>query len=119
MHNVELTGKTDDQIITIITNAGRSVEKWDEAKKNIGLRKSITDSRKEVQRKPQFEKENRFDKPTKFKKRFQDRNNNRNQPGRGFKLKNKSNKTYAEKTEGIDKSELDRRKVAGECQRCA
>jgi hypothetical protein len=30
-----------------------------------------------------------------------------------------SNKTDAEQTEGIDKSELDRRKAAGECQICA
>ena len=37
----------------------------------------------------------------------------------GFKGKNKSKKTYAEQVEGIDKSELDRRKAAGECQRCA
>lgn len=32
--------------------------------------------------------------------------------------RNKSNKTYAEQTEGIAKSELDRRKSGGECQRC-
>jgi hypothetical protein len=30
-----------------------------------------------------------------------------------------SGKTHAEQTEGIEKSELDRRKAAGECQRCA
>jgi len=34
-------------------------------------------------------------------------------------MKNKSNKTYAEQTEGIEKTELDRRKAAGECQWCA
>jgi hypothetical protein len=119
IHTVDLTGKTDVEIIAIITNAGRTAEKCDEAKKNLGLRKSITDSRKEVQSKPQFEKENWFNKPTQFKNRFQDRSNKRNQPGRGFKLRNKSNKIYAEQTEGIDKSELDRRKAAGECQRCA
>jgi len=31
----------------------------------------------------------------------------------------KMRKTYAEQTEGIDKSELDRSKSAGECERCA
>jgi hypothetical protein len=117
MHTVDLTGKTDDEIVTIITNAGRTAEKWDEARKNLGLRKSITDTRKETQRKPRFEKETRFDKPKKFKNKFQNRGNG-NKSGQGFK-KNKVNKTYAEQTEGIDKSELDRRKAAGECQRCA
>jgi hypothetical protein len=28
MHTVDLTGKTDQEIITIITNVGRTAEKW-------------------------------------------------------------------------------------------
>jgi hypothetical protein len=59
-------------------------------------------------------KETRFDEPKTFENRFQGRRSEQN-----FKPKNKSNKTYAEQTEGIEKSELDRRKAAGECQRCA
>jgi hypothetical protein len=111
MHTVDLTGKTDDEIITIITNAGRTAEKWDEAKKNLGLRKTITETRKESSGTFNFEKkDNLFDKPKKFKKKFQERGNRPNQKP------NKSKKTYAEQTEGIDKSELDRRKAAGECQ---
>jgi hypothetical protein len=119
MHTVDLSGKTDEEIITIITNAGRTAEKWDEARKNLGLQKSITETRKEVSRKPRFERENRFRKPKTFKKRFQNQGNTQKQFGNKFKPKNKSNKTYPEQTEGIDKSELDRRKAAGECQRCA
>jgi hypothetical protein len=112
MHTVDLTGTTDDEIITIITNAGRTAEKWDEAKKNLGLRRTITETRKESSGRPGFEKkENRFDKPKVFKKMFQERRSKSNQ-----KPNNKSKKTYAEQTEAIDKSELDRRKVAGECQ---
>jgi hypothetical protein len=42
-----------------------------------------------------------------------------NQSDQKFKPKNKSNKTYAEQTEGMDKSELDRRKAAGKFQKCA
>jgi hypothetical protein len=34
MHTVDLTGQTDDEIITIITNAGRTVEKWVAARSN-------------------------------------------------------------------------------------
>jgi hypothetical protein len=116
MHTVNLTGKTDDEIITIITNAGRTAEKWDEAKKNLGLRKTITETRKETS-KPRFQRKvTRFDEPRTFKNKFQGR---KDRPNQRFKPKNKSNKTYAEQTEGIDKSELDQRKTAGECQRCA
>jgi hypothetical protein len=119
MHTVDLTGKTDEEIITIITNAGRTAEKWDEAKRNLGLRKSITENRKESTR-PRFEKkETRFEKPKTFKNRFQGRRDTTKPFDKQSKTKNKSNKTYAEQTEGIDKSELDRRKAAGECQRCA
>jgi hypothetical protein len=119
MHTVDLTGKTDDEIISIITNAGRTAEKWDEARKNLGLKKSINDTRKEVSKKPRFERQDSFSKPKTFKNRFQNRGITQNQSGNKFKTRNKSNKTYAEQTEGIDKSELDRRKAAGECQRCA
>jgi len=111
-----LTGKTDDELITIITNAGRTAEKWDEARKNLGLKKSVSEVRKEVQQPFKSRREKQFDKPKKFKNRFQDKGNQSNQ---GFKGKNKSKKTYAKQTEGIEKSELDRRKAAGECQRCA
>jgi len=36
MHVVNLTGKTDNEIITIITNAGRTAEKWKAARKTFG-----------------------------------------------------------------------------------
>ena len=32
MHTVDLTGKTDDEIISILTNAGRTAEKWEVAR---------------------------------------------------------------------------------------
>ena len=113
MHTVDLTGKTDEELITIITNAGRTAEKWDEARKNLGLKKPITEVRRESGKFLKTRKETRFDKPKTFKKRWDGKAN------QGFKGKNKSKKTYAEQTDGIEKSELDRRKAAGECQRCA
>jgi hypothetical protein len=41
MITVDLTGKTDQEIITIITNAGRTLEKWQAARKNLGLKSSL------------------------------------------------------------------------------
>jgi len=41
MHVVDLTGKTDNEIITIITNAGRTAEKWEATRKNLGLKASL------------------------------------------------------------------------------
>jgi len=40
MHTIDLTGKSNLEIIDIITRAGRTSEKWDEAKKSLGLKKS-------------------------------------------------------------------------------
>jgi len=113
MHTVDLTRKTDDELITIITNAGRTAEKWDEARKNLGLKKPVAEVRKESGRFLKARKETRFEKPKTFKKRWDGKAN------QGFKGKDKPKNTYAEQTEGIEKSELDRRKAAGECQRCA
>jgi hypothetical protein len=96
-HTVDLTSKTHDEIITIITNAGRTAEKWDEAKKNLGsVRRTVTETRKELLGKSRFErKETRFDKTKTFKNRFQGCKDN-NQSDWKFKPKRKSNKTYAE-----------------------
>jgi hypothetical protein len=55
--------------------------------------------------------------PKSSKNLFQGQRDNRNQSNQQFK--SMSRKTYVEQTEGIDKSELDARKAAGECQRCA
>jgi len=41
MHTVDLTGKTDQEIISIITNAGRTAEKWEAARKNLGLKAGL------------------------------------------------------------------------------
>jgi hypothetical protein len=86
MHTVNLTGKTHDEIICIITNAGRTAEKYKAAKNNVGLKKPICKVHKKTLRKTQFNKETRFDKPMTFKNRFQGQRNN--QSGEGFKAGN-------------------------------
>jgi hypothetical protein len=124
MHTVDLTGKTDDEIITIITNAGKTAEKWEAAKKSLGLRKTVSDGRNEFSKRRPFEKKQQthFESPREFKSKPKFQPKDKQSSGRRFKFRkenNKSNKTYAEQVEGIDKSELDRRKAAGECQLCA
>jgi hypothetical protein len=36
MHTADLTGKPDQDIVSILTNAGTTVQKWDQARKNQG-----------------------------------------------------------------------------------
>jgi hypothetical protein len=38
MHTVDLTGRTDQEMIDTIMKAGRTAEKWDEAKRNLKTR---------------------------------------------------------------------------------
>jgi hypothetical protein len=56
MHTVDLSGKTDDKIISIIANAGRTAEKWEEACKHLGLRKPISEVPNKTQNKSRFNK---------------------------------------------------------------
>jgi hypothetical protein len=41
MHTVDFTGKADQEMISIITNARRTAEKWEAARKNLGLKTSL------------------------------------------------------------------------------
>jgi len=45
MHVVELTGKYDQEMIDIISNAGKIAEKWDEAKEYLLLKSYDTKDR--------------------------------------------------------------------------
>ena len=114
MHTVDLICNTDDEIIRIITNDGRTADKWDEAKMNVGHRRSNTETRRDTQVTCCFGKESKFDKLQQFKKPFQGQCNTQyKQSSKGYKMTNEANKTYAQQREGIDKYELDRRKAAG------
>jgi len=50
MHVVDLTGKTDQEMIDIITNAGKTADKWDEAKENVVLKTYDTKEQKTKKR---------------------------------------------------------------------
>jgi len=106
MHVVDLTGKTDQEMIEIITKAGRTGEKWEEARKNLGLR--TTKIKEDRQKKP---KDNfRVKKEYKPRKKFKDR--------KFVDKKGGEIKTFATQTQGIPQDELDRRKKSRECMRC-
>jgi len=69
MHTVDLTGKSDQEIIDVITKAGTTAERWEEAKDNI-LIKSY-DSKKRKYKKDKNTVSKKYEKAWKdYKKRF-------------------------------------------------
>jgi len=60
MHTINLTGETDDEIISSITNAGRTAEKWDAARNNLGPEKSIADVRQDSRETSQLPRQSRY-----------------------------------------------------------
>ena len=109
MHTVDLTGKSDQEMIDIITNAGKTAEKWEQAKENL-LIKSY-DSRKE--RKSKKDKvTKKYEKPWKEGKK-------KNFKKAKKEWKRKDTSSFKEKIEGIPDKELDRRRKEKECMRCA
>jgi hypothetical protein len=113
MHTVDLTGKTDQEIMSIITSAGRTAEKWDAARKNLGLKAQFRVKDSNLRR---FKE----DKPAKEECRFKKRHDNRFEKKKFKKdqSERRIKKDYS-KTEGIEPSEIQRMKAAGECLRCA
>jgi hypothetical protein len=41
IHGVDLTGKTDQEMFSIITHAGRTTEQWEAARMNHGLKATL------------------------------------------------------------------------------
>ena len=110
MHTVYLTSRSDQEIMTIITNTGRTAEKWEAARNNLGLKSQFKVKEKALSRfrrneessSPKKEKRSRISKRSDRKKFKQDK-------------KPKQDNTQ---TAGIESSEIQRRKTAGECLRC-
>jgi len=115
MHVIDPTGKTDNEIITIITNAGRTAEKWEAARKNLGL---IASFRKYKSSKYEYGTKETEGPDKRDRKRKSKRGDKEDRSSRKFK-RNKPKPDFDNKTEGIDSSEISRRKAAGECLRCA
>jgi len=113
MHTVDLTGKTDQEMMSIVTNAGRTAEKWEAGRNNLSLKAQFRTKEKSLER---------------FRNEKPDRKERRPKKDRGGRIeKRKFSKDRSDrkpkrdnsKTEGIESSEIDRRKAAGECLRCA
>jgi len=112
MHTVDLTGKTDQEIMSIVTNAGQTAEKWEAVRNKLGLKAQFRSREKTLDR---------------FRKDKSDRKERRPEKNRNGRCERKSTKDRSErrsnrdnsKTEEIESSEIERRKSAGECLRCA
>jgi hypothetical protein len=113
MHTVDLTGRTNEEIVDVITKAGKTAEKWEAARKNLALR-SLGSKR-------DHKEKSRFDKPQKDRSYQKDKHRRSKKDKKLFKDKSfkKSSSKGKSDLEGIDRSEIDRRKSAGECLRCA
>jgi len=110
MHVVDLTGKTDQEMIDIITNAGKTAERWEEARDNLLIKPYASKERKEKKRdKSDFRVSKKYDKPWKEHKGKEDKK-------RRFQKKEKST---PDNLEGISEKELSRRRKEKECLKCA
>lgn len=117
MNTVDLAWTIDDKIMRVVTDARRSVENWEVARNKRGMKRVISERRKQTQTHYQIVIEYQFVKPNMFRNTFQGRRYNnisrvKIRPGK------KNNISYTEETEDINKSELNRKKSAGECPRC-
>jgi hypothetical protein len=113
---VDLTGTTDQDIISIITTAGRTAEKWEAASKNFWLEGSLQLYDKKYpklersrnwterpDRKIWFKMMEFWGERKKSKEDWMERKSKKDNP----------------KTEGIVPFEIERCKAEGECLRCA
>jgi hypothetical protein len=116
MHTVDQAGKSNHEIISIISNDGKTAEKCEAARKNLGPKDSLRSYDKKCSKfgrnrnqsgRPRFERRKEKKEYRSDRKKFkQDRS------------ERKGKKDYS-KTAGIEPSEIERRKAAGECYRCA
>ena len=114
MHVVDLTGKTDQEMIDIITNAGKTAERWEEARDNLLIKSYDTKDRSDKKHKKDKNRVTKsYDKPWKESKKIKF-----DKKGK-FKKDKKEDSSFKEKIEGIPGDELDRRRQAKECLRCA
>jgi len=106
MHTLDVTGKSDQEMMEIISKARRTAEKWEAAKKNLSTRapriESTRSSKKDkcrvqkITTREGFQQQQNEFKPRRFVNR----------------VANTAVKTFATQTEGIPQHELNRRKKA-------
>jgi hypothetical protein len=121
--------KTDEELREIIINAGKNVEVWKANEKNFGFMGKTRVSETSSGR---INKDRgKIQKPRGLGSGFQRQRQRFEQRGTQQRLKNNrgsskpspfvnaEGKTFKQLTEGIENSELARRRAAKECQRCA
>jgi len=96
--------------MNIITNAGRTAEKWDAARKNLSLKVSLRSQEKPQNKNKYSDKRDTFNNERRSMDKFKKDKS---------KKKDRSERKSFKETEAIDSSEIERRKAAGECLRCA
>jgi len=113
MHTVDMTGKSDQEMIEIISKAGRTAGKWEEAKRNLSVKTPGGKGDRKPRSRDKLErKQRKWEKPKdKFRVTKERKFVNRND--------NSEVKTFASQTEGISQDKLNRRKKQRECMRCA
>jgi len=112
MHTVDLMGKPDQEIITIITNTGRTAEKWKATRMNLMLKATL----KAYDRK--FPINEKFEKKSRRRDRADE--SRTDQSRRKFKIDRSEQKSKKDssKTQGVEYSEIEQSRAAGECRRC-
>ena len=100
MHTVDMTGKSDQEMIKIISKAERTTENWQEAKKNVSVRSPGYREEKTTRKwEKQESKQRKWEKP---KGKFQ--------VNKERKFVNTNNgsavQMFASRTEGISQDEL-------------
>jgi len=101
MHVVDLTGKTDQEMIDIITNAGKTAERWEEARDNLLIKSYETKDRScKKDKKDTNRVSKKYDKPWEESKKPRKE--------RKFKKDKKEDSSFKEKIEGIPGEELNR-----------
>jgi hypothetical protein len=99
MHTVDLTGKTDREIISSITNAGRTAKKWEAARENLGLKATLKIFDKKH---PKLDS----DKPGRSERKKSKQGSSDRNKFKRDRTEPKSRRHYS-KTEGIDPSEVE------------
>jgi len=114
MHVVDLTGKTDQEMIDIITNTGKTAERWEEARENLLIKSYDTKDKSHKK-----EKKNKHRVSKKYDKPWKESKTRKFKKGGKFKKQGKEDSSFKDKIEGIPGDELDRRRKERECLRCA
>jgi hypothetical protein len=98
-------------MIDIITNAGKTAERWEEARENLRIKPFESKARKSNSDKEKsgFRVSKKYDKPWKKDKK----------PFKEKRFKNKRDSSGPNNLEGISEKELTRRRKDKECLRCA